>query len=164
MVELETVSVLPERSQDWRALTYAFMKLSRGFDERFEALRLAGRLAKWYSAIGNEATTVPVGLALREGDVLCSLHRDLGAILTYYLDPDRTFPGEGFAARRQENRPDPKTLLRRLACQLLGKGEGFSKGIERSYHYGYLAPERHLRHLGMISHLGSMIPVAAGCA
>ncbi|MEM1248117.1 MAG: dehydrogenase E1 component subunit alpha/beta, partial [Acidobacteriota bacterium] len=85
-------------------------------------------------------------------------------ILTYYLDPDRTFPGEGFAARRQENRPDPKTLLRRLACQLLGKGEGFSKGIERSYHYGYLAPERHLRHLGMISHLGSMIPVAAGCA
>ena len=165
MVELETVHpMLSPQPTNAGALTYAFMKLSRGFDERFEALRLGGRLAKWYSAIGNEATTVPVGLALREGDVLCTLHRDLGAILAYYLDPARTFPDEGFSSRSAETRPDPQGLLRRLACQLLGKGEGFSQGVERSYHYGYLAPERGIRHLGMISHLGSMIPVAAGCA
>src|SRR5206468_1732604 len=49
-------------------------------------------------------------------------------------------------------------------CQLLGKGEGFSQGVERSFHYGYLAPEHGILHLGMISHLGAMIPVAAGCA
>src|SRR5690606_14924275 len=52
---------------------YAFMKLAREFDARFEALLLTGRVAKWYSAIGNEAITVPAGLALERGDVLCSL-------------------------------------------------------------------------------------------
>ena len=61
-------------------------------------------------------------------------------------------------------RPEPEALLHRLACQLLGKDEGFSRGVERSFHYGYLAPEQGILHVGMISHLGSMIPVAAGCA
>jgi MFS family permease len=45
---------------------------------------------------------------------------------------------------------------------VLGKADGFSQGIERSYHYGYFEPEAGLAHVGMISHLGSMIPVAAG--
>jgi 2-oxoisovalerate dehydrogenase E1 component len=149
-----------------RLLRYATMKLSRDLDARFEALRLGGRVAKWYSAIGNEATTAPAGLILEPGDALCSLHRDLAAILAYYLDPERTFPGFGFGAIRTmpAERPDPRTLLRRLCCQLLGKGEGFSQGIERSFHYGYFHPESRLIHAGMISHLGSMIPVAAGCA
>jgi 2-oxoisovalerate dehydrogenase E1 component len=142
------------------------MRLSRELDQRFEALRLGGRVAKWYSAIGNEATTVPAGLALEPGDVLSTIHRDLGAILATYLDPVRTFPGEGFEAlaRPRDRRPEPEQLLRRLACQLLGKDEGFSRGIERSFHYGLLDEEHDLRHVGMISHLGSMIPVAAGCA
>ncbi len=61
-------------------------------------------------------------------------------------------------------RPDPDEVMHRLACQLLGKGEGFSQGVERSFHYGYLAPEHGILHVGMISHLGAMIPVAAGCA
>jgi 2-oxoisovalerate dehydrogenase E1 component len=138
------------------------MKLTRSFDSRFEALLLTGRVSKWYSEVGNEATTVPAGLALGAGDALCTLHRDLGAILAYYLDPARTFPGFGFG-EPDGRRPDPEPLLRRLACQLLGKGEGFSQGMERSFHYGYLAPEHGLIHLGMISHLGAMIPVAAGC-
>jgi 2-oxoisovalerate dehydrogenase E1 component len=142
------------------------MKLSRELDQRFESLRLGGRVAKWYSAIGNEATTVPAGLALEPGDVLSTTHRDLGAILACYLDPVRTFPGVGFEplARQRERRPEPRLLLRRLACQLLGRDEGFSRGIERSFHYGLLDEEHDLRHVGMISHLGSMIPVAAGCA
>jgi len=144
-------------------LHYAFMRLTRDLDARFESLLLTGRVAKWYSAIGNEATTVPAGLALEPGDVLCTLHRDLGAILATYLDPARTFPGLGFGVP-DGRRPDPVELLERLACQLLGKGEGFSQGVERSFHYGFLAPEIGIRHVGMISHLGSMIPVAAGCA
>ncbi|HVS66591.1 MAG TPA: dehydrogenase E1 component subunit alpha/beta [Thermoanaerobaculia bacterium] len=149
-----------------RQLRYAVMKLSRELDARFESLRLGGRVAKWYSAIGNEATTAPAGLLLEPGDVLCSLHRDLAAILGYYLDPERTFPGFGFDAIRSlpPSRPEPRDLLRRLCCQLLGKGEGFSQGIERSFHYGYFHRESGLAHVGMISHLGSMIPVAAGCA
>lgn len=150
-----------------RRLRFAYMLLSRRFDERFEALRLAGRLAKWYSAIGNEATTVPIGLALEDEDVLVTLHRDLGAILAYYLDPHQAFPGLGFDAVNRRVRPghrDPQDLMRRLACQLLGKGEGFSQGVERSFHYGLLDEPNGIRHFGMISHLGSMIPVAAGCA
>jgi 2-oxoisovalerate dehydrogenase E1 component len=146
-----------------RLLRHALMKLTRDFDARFEALLLTGRVSKWYSEVGNEATTVPAGLALGAGDALCSLHRDLGAILAVYLDPARTFPDLGFG-EPDGRRPDPEELLRRLACQLLGKGDGFSQGVERSFHYGYLAPEHGILHLGMISHLGSMIPVAAGCA
>jgi 2-oxoisovalerate dehydrogenase E1 component len=146
---------------------YAYMKLTRELDSRFENLLLTGRVAKWYSEVGNEATTVPAGLALRSGDVLCSLHRDLGAILAQYLDPARTFPGLGLASvgyGAPDVRPDPEELLYRLACQLLGKADGFSSGIERSFHYGYLDAGRGIRHVGMISHLGSMIPVAAGTA
>jgi 2-oxoisovalerate dehydrogenase E1 component len=139
------------------------MKLTRDLDSRFEALLLTGRVSKWYSEVGNEATTIPAGLALGPGDALCTLHRDLGAILAVYLDPARAFPGLGFG-QPDGRRPDPDELMHRLACQLLGKGEGFSQGVERSFHYGYLAPEHGILHVGMISHLGSMIPVAAGCA
>jgi 2-oxoisovalerate dehydrogenase E1 component len=147
---------------------YAFMKLARNLDARFESLLLTGRVSKWYSEVGNEAATVPAGLALEAGDVLCSLHRDLGAILAVYLDPERTFPGFGFetgnGGRREVPRLEPLALLHRLCCQLLGKDEGFSQGVERSFHYGYLAPEAGILHVGMISHLGAMIPVAAGAA
>ncbi|MGE0639537.1 MAG: pyruvate dehydrogenase complex E1 component subunit beta [Thermoanaerobaculia bacterium] len=146
-----------------RLRTYAFMKLAREFDARFEAMLLTGRVAKWYSAIGNEGITVPAGLALEAGDVLCSLHRDVGAILATYLDPARTFPGFGFGAP-DGRRPEPDELFFRLACQVLGKDKGFSRGIERSYHYGYFDPPAGIQHVGMISHLGSMIPVATGCA
>ncbi len=142
---------------------YAFMKLARDFDARFESLLLTGRISKWYSEVGNEATTVPAGLALEPGDVLCSLHRDLGAILAVYLDPARAFPGFGFGDP-DGRRPLPEQILHRLACQLLGKEPGFSQGIERSFHYAHLDPDAGIRHIGMISHLGSMIPVAAGCA
>lgn len=148
-------------------LRYALVKLTRELDSRFENLLLTGRVAKWYSEVGNEATTVPAGLALRAGDVLCTLHRDLGAILAQYLDPVRTFPGVGLPGGgygEPDVRPEPEDVLYRLACQLLGKGDGFSMGIERSFHYGYLDAARGIRHVGMISHLGSMIPVAAGCA
>ncbi|MCB1054054.1 MAG: dehydrogenase E1 component subunit alpha/beta [Acidobacteria bacterium] len=142
---------------------YAFMKLARDLDSRFESLLLTGRISKWYSEVGNEATTVPAGLALEPGDVLCSLHRDLGAILAVYLDPARAFPGYGFG-EPDGRRQDPIELLYRLACQLLGRADGFSQGIERSFHYAFLAPEQGIRHIGMISHLGAMIPVAAGAA
>ena len=146
-----------------RLRRYAFMKLTRDYDARFESLLLTGRVSKWYSEVGNEATTVPAGLALEAGDVLSSLHRDLGAILASYLDPARAFPGLGFG-EPDGLRPEPLALLNRLSCQLLGKDAGFSRGIERSFHYGYLDPAHGIRHVGMISHLGSMIPVAAGCA
>ena len=146
-----------------RLLHYAFMKFARDFDTRYTMLLKTGRLAKWYSQIGSEATTVAAGLALERGDVLCTLHRDLGAILSYYLDPARAFPGFGFG-EPDGVRPEPDEVLYRLACQLLGRADGFSNGVERSFHYGYFDPQRGIDHIGMISHLGSMIPVAAGAA
>jgi|CXWL01.1.fsa_nt_gi 2-oxoisovalerate dehydrogenase E1 component len=153
----------PSSAATHRLLRYAFSKLTRDLDSRFESLLLTGRVSKWYSEVGNEATTVPAGLALRPGDVLSTLHRDLGAILAVYLDPARTFPGFGFG-EPDGRRPEPEAILYRLCAQLLGRDDGFSRGIERSFHYGYLAPEQGILHVGMISHLGSMIPVAAGCA
>src|SRR5882724_5913718 len=99
-----------------RLLGYALMKLARDFDSRFEALLLTGRVSKWYSEVGSEATTIPAGLALGAGDALCTLHRDLGAILAVYLDPARAFPGFGFG-EPDGRRPDPEALLHRLACQ-----------------------------------------------
>jgi len=146
-----------------RRLRYAFMRLTRELDSRFESLLLTGRVTKWYSEVGNEATTVPAGLALGPGDALCSLHRDLGAILAVYLDPARTFPGFGFG-EPDDRRPEPEEILYRLASQLLGRRDGFSQGVERSFHYGFIDPDAGIVHPGMISHLGAMIPVAAGCA
>ncbi|MEM7582515.1 MAG: dehydrogenase E1 component subunit alpha/beta [Acidobacteriota bacterium] len=146
-----------------RLLHYAYMRFARDLDTRFAMLLRTGRLSKWYSQIGSEATTVAAGLCLRPGDVLSSLHRDLGAILAVYLDPARTFPDFGFG-EPDGLRPEPQELLYRLCCQLLGRGDGFTQGVERSFHYGYLDADRGIRHIGMISHLGSMIPVAAGAA
>ncbi|MEO1082672.1 MAG: dehydrogenase E1 component subunit alpha/beta [Acidobacteriota bacterium] len=146
-----------------RLLHYAFMKFARDFDVRYTMLLKTGRLAKWYSQIGGEATTAAAGLRLEAGDVLCSLHRDLGAILPVYLDPARAFPGFGFG-EPDGLRPEPEEMLYRLACQLLGRADGFSNGIERSFHYANLDPDRGIQHIGMISHLGAMIPVAAGAA
>ncbi|MEM8997001.1 MAG: dehydrogenase E1 component subunit alpha/beta [Acidobacteriota bacterium] len=146
-----------------RLLHYAFMKFARDFDVRYTMLLRTGRLAKWYSQIGGEATTAAAGLRLEAGDVLCSLHRDLGAILPVYLDPARAFPGFGFG-EPDGLRPEPEEVLYRLACQLLGRADGFSNGIERSFHYANLDPDLGIRHVGMISHLGAMIPVAAGAA
>ncbi len=146
-----------------RLKRYAFMQFARDFDLRFEYLLKTGKVSKWYSEVGSEATTVPAGLALEAGDALCTLHRDLGAILAVYLDPARTFPGLGLG-EPDDRRLDPEHLLYRLACQLVGKADGFSQGVERSFHYGYLDPAAGITHVGMISHLGSMIPVAAGCA
>ncbi|MEM6454968.1 MAG: dehydrogenase E1 component subunit alpha/beta [Acidobacteriota bacterium] len=146
-----------------RRLLYAYMRLARDLDLRFAQLLKTGRVSKWYSQIGHESTTVAAGMALEAGDVLCSLHRDLGAILVHYLDPARAFPLLQLGAP-DGLRPDPASLLYRLCCQLLGRADGFSQGIERSFHYALNAPHEGLRHFGMISHLGSMIPVAAGCA
>ncbi|MEM7480572.1 MAG: dehydrogenase E1 component subunit alpha/beta [Acidobacteriota bacterium] len=146
-----------------RLRRYAFMKLARDLDARFENLLKTGRVTKWYSEVGNEATTVPAGLLLEAGDSLCTLHRDLGAILAVYLDAARIFPDFGFG-EPDGRRPEPVEVMYRLCCQLLGKGDGFSQGVERSFHYGYLDPAAGIHHVGMISHLGSMIPVAAGCA
>jgi 2-oxoisovalerate dehydrogenase E1 component len=160
---------LPDRDarggvEDLRELHF-FLRLAREWDLRFERLARTGSVSKWYSSVGNEAVTVPAATAIEAGDALLSLHRDSGAILRAYIDPSRLFP-DLFRPRtgRKPPRADPKGLLHRLACQVLGKAEGFSAGRERSYHYSYIDEDAGIIHIGMISHLGAMIPVAAGVA
>jgi 2-oxoisovalerate dehydrogenase E1 component len=127
----------------------------------------AGSIGRWYSAVGNECTTVGAALCLAPGDALSTVHRDLGAILATYLDIPRLAP-EVFAPEERTawdlRRPPPQELLHRLACQVLGRREGFTRGVDRSFHYGLLNDAWGIRHVGMISHLGAMLPVAAGLA
>lgn len=144
-----------------------FMHLSRAWDHRFESMAKAGRIGRWYSAVGNEICTVSAALAMEPLDALSTVHRDLGAVLATYLDPTRLAPALFAPEDRtawDDLRPAPQTLLHTLACQVLGRRDGFTRGADRSFHYGLLRDDWGIRHVGMISHLGAMIPVAAGLA
>ncbi len=110
--------------------------LPRVIEEKMLNLLRQGRLSKWFSGIGQEAIAVGVAAALHEDDWLLPMHRNLGAFTTRGLDPGRLFR------------------------QLLGKAGGWTKGRDRTFHFGAL--EHHV--VGMISHLGSMMPVADGLA
>jgi 2-oxoisovalerate dehydrogenase E1 component len=140
------------------------MRLAREWDLRFENLLRTGSLGKWYSAVGNEATTVAAAACLRPGDALTTLHRDVGAIFAYRLDVEALLSGFFGARGRDEQAAAAREYLHRLACQMLGKAEGFTEGFDRSYHFGEIDRARGCIHVGMISHLGAMIPVAAGLA
>jgi 2-oxoisovalerate dehydrogenase E1 component len=147
----------------WREL-HLFARLAREWDLRFEGLLRQGAIGKWYSAVGNEALTVTVATVLEPGDGLLTLHRDVGAILRTYLDPRQLFPDRFREVVRPPPSADSQELLYRLACQMLGKAEGFTGGYDRSYHYSLLREDLGIVHVGMISMLGAMIPVAAGVA
>ncbi|HWP81025.1 MAG TPA: dehydrogenase E1 component subunit alpha/beta [Bacteroidota bacterium] len=115
---------------------YEALLLPRLIEEKMLLLLRQGKLSKWFSGIGQEAIAVGVTRALRPIDYILPLHRNLGV----------------FTSR---NMP-----LEKLFAQWQGKQSGFSKGRERSFHFG--APE--YRIIGMISHLGAMLGVADGIA
>ncbi len=69
------------------------------------------------------------------------MHRDLGAVLTTYLDVTRLAPSlfdASEATAWDAMRPDAQPLLDRLACQVFGRRDGFTRGHDRSFHYGLL--------------------------
>lgn len=109
--------------------------LPRLVEEKMLLLLRQGKLSKWFSGIGQEAIAVGVASALRKDDWILPMHRNLGVFTTRGLD------------------------LARLFRQLLGK-DGFTRGRDRSFHFGHLPS--HV--VGMISHLGAMLPVACGLA
>ncbi len=115
---------------------YEAILLPRLIEEKMLLLIRQGKLSKWFSGIGQEAIAVGCTLALRESDWILPLHRNLGV----------------FTARRMP--------LTKLFAQWEGKRSGYSKGRDRSFHFG--APEH--RVIGMISHLGAMLGVADGLA
>jgi 2-oxoisovalerate dehydrogenase E1 component len=108
----------------------------RMIEEKMLLLLRQGRISKWFSGIGQEAISVGATLALEEDEWIMPLHRNLGV----------------FTAR---NMP-----LHKLFLQWQGRKEGYSKGRERSFHFG--TREHHI--CGMISHLGPQLAIADGTA
>ena len=115
---------------------YRSILLPRTIEEKMLVLLRQGRLSKWFSGIGQEAIATGVVTALEPGDYVLPMHRNLGVFTGRDLD------------------------LPRLFRQLLGREGGFTKGRDRTFHFGTL--ERGI--VGMISHLGAMLPVADGLA
>ncbi len=113
---------------------YRNLLLPRMIEEKMLVLLRQGRISKWFSGIGQEAIAVGATLALPDDEWIMPLHRNLGV----------------FTSR--------KMPLHRLFLQWQGSSEGYSKGRERSFHFG--SKEHHI--CGMISHLGPQLAVADG--
>jgi 2-oxoisovalerate dehydrogenase E1 component len=116
------------------AARYRALLLPRVIEEKMLRLIRQGRLSKWFSGYGQEAIAVGCVLGLEERDYILPMHRNLGVWTT------RGLP------------------LETLFCQLMGKAGGYTKGRDRTFHFGL--PEKRL--VGMISHLAAMLPVACG--
>jgi 2-oxoisovalerate dehydrogenase E1 component len=108
----------------------------RLIEEKMLVLLRQGRISKWFSGIGQEAISVGATMALEEDEWIMPLHRNLGV----------------FTCR---NMP-----LNKLFKQWQGSQDGYSKGRERSFHFG--TKEHHI--CGMISHLGPQLAIADGVA
>lgn len=115
---------------------YYHLTKPRMIEEKMLVLLRQGKISKWFSGIGQEAISVGATLALHDDEYLLPMHRNLGM----------------FTGR---NMPFAK-----LFSQWQGKENGYSKGRERSFHFG--ANEHHI--VGMISHLGPQLGVADGIA
>ncbi len=115
---------------------YKALLLPRRIEERMLKLLRQNKISKWFSGIGQEAVGVGVTLSSKQEDYILPMHRNLGV----------------FTTREVPFYP--------LFCQLFGKADGFSKGRERSFHFGSMEH----RIVGMISHLAAMMPVADGLA
>jgi 2-oxoisovalerate dehydrogenase E1 component len=115
---------------------YHQLLLPRLIEEKMLILLRQNRISKWFSGIGQEAVAVGVTAALQPNDWIFPLHRNLGVFTT------RNVP------------------LGKLFAQWQGKATGYTKGRDRSFHFGTVEH----RIIGMISHLGAMLGVADGAA
>jgi len=105
-------------------------------EEKMLILLRQGKVSKWFSGIGQEAVSVGVTSALDQDEYILPMHRNLGVFTT-------------------KNVP-----LNKLFSQFQGKANGFTKGRDRSFHFG--TKEHSI--VGMISHLGPQLGVADGIA
>lgn len=106
----------------------------RMIEEKMLILLRQGKISKWFSGIGQEAIAVGVTSALENDEYILPMHRNLGVFVT------REIP------------------LYRLFSQWQGKANGFTKGRDRSFHFG----TQEFNVVGMISHLGPQFGVATG--
>ncbi len=115
---------------------YTAILRPRMIEEKMLILLRQGKISKWFSGIGQEAISVGAALALQPDEWIMPLHRNLGVFTT------RGMP------------------LHKLFRQWQGQKTGYSKGRERSFHFG--SREHHI--CGMISHLGPQLSIADGVA
>lgn len=108
----------------------------RMIEEKMLLLLRQGKIAKWFSGIGQEAISVGVASALENDEYILPMHRNLGVFTT------RQIP------------------FNRLFSQFQGKPGGFTQGRDRSFHFG----TNEFKIVGMISHLGPQLGVADGIA
>lgn len=113
---------------------YRSILYPRMIEEKMLILLRQGKISKWFSGIGQEAIAVGATLALQEDEWIMPLHRNLGVFTT------RNMP------------------LSKLFMQWQGSQDGYSKGRERSFHFG--SREHYI--CGMISHLGPQLAIADG--
>ena len=115
---------------------YKKLVLPRLIEEKMLILIRQGKVSKWFSGIGQEAISVGVTAALDSDEYILPMHRNLGV-----------FTGRDIT-------------LYRLFSQWQGKSSGFTKGRDRSFHFG----TQQYKIIGMISHLGPQLGVADGIA
>lgn len=115
---------------------YKALVKPRLIEEKMLILLRQGKISKWFSGIGQEAIAVGVTSALEPDEYILPMHRNLGVFTTKNIPLDRLF------------------------SQWQGKANGFTKGRDRSFHFG--TNEYHI--VGMISHLGPQLGVANGIA
>tara|TARA_Y200000002_G_scaffold333195_1_gene299464 strand:- start:4657 stop:6630 length:1974 start_codon:yes stop_codon:yes gene_type:complete len=115
---------------------YTGMLIPRMIEEKMLILLRQGKISKWFSGIGQEAISVGVTKALKDDEYILPMHRNLGVFTS------RNIP------------------LYKLFSQWQGKSNGFTKGRDRSFHFG----TNEYSIVGMISHLGPQMGVADGIA
>ena len=115
---------------------YEAIKLPRLIEDKMLSQLRLGMISKWFSSYGQEAISVGVGMAMEEDEFILPMHRNLGIFTSRNLD------------------------LKQLFLQFQGKKDGFTKGRDRSFHFG--TKKHHV--VGMISHLGPQLGIADGIA
>ena len=123
-------------SKDRLVFLYKSMLKPRLIEEKMLILLRQGKISKWFSGIGQEAISVGITAVLNKEEYILPMHRNLGVFTT------REIP------------------LSRLFSQWQGKANGFTKGRDRSFHFG----TQEFNIVGMISHLGPQFGVADGIA
>jgi 2-oxoisovalerate dehydrogenase E1 component len=115
---------------------YKKLVLPRLIEEKMLILLRQGKISKWFSGWGQEAVSVGCAYAMAEHEYILPMHRNLGVFTTRHIP------------------------LQRLFAQFQGKAAGYTKGRDRSFHFG--TQEHKL--VGMISHLGPQLGIADGIA
>ena len=115
---------------------YKAILLPRLIEEKMLSQLRLGKISKWFSSFGQEAISVGVALAMDEEEYILPMHRNLGIFTGRNLPLDQLF------------------------MQFQGKERGFTKGRDRSFHFG---TQKH-KVVGMISHLGPQLGIADGIA